>query len=144
MDPDRPDSTSPSGRGHHTSEDEWHSVLTPEEFHVLRQKGTERPFTGEYNNFKADGTFHCRGCDAALYDSTTKFSSGCGWPSFYDNLPDTVTRHSDRSHGMVRVEIVCTNCGGHLGHVFQGEGYGTPTDERHCVNSLSIRFRPRE
>ena len=130
-------------RDHTTTEDEWRATLTPDEYRVLRLKGTERAFTGEYNDFKADGVFHCRGCDAPLYDSETKFSSGCGWPSFYDTLPDSVRRHEDRSHGMLRVEIVCANCDGHLGHVFAGEGYATPTDERHCVNSLSIRFRPR-
>lgn len=131
-------------RDRDTTDREWRELLTPEEYRVLRQKGTERPFTGEYNEFEGDGTFHCRACDAPLYDTRTKFHSGCGWPSFYDNLPDTVVRERDESHGMVRVEILCARCGGHLGHVFEGEGFPTPTDERHCVNSLSIRFRPRE
>jgi peptide-methionine (R)-S-oxide reductase len=126
-----------------TTDEEWRERLTPQEYRVLRQQGTEPAFSGEYNEFKADGTFHCRGCDAPLYDTNTKFDSGCGWPSFYDNLPDTVTRRSDTSHGRNRVEILCKQCGGHLGHVFEGEGYGTPTDQRHCVNSLSIRFRAR-
>lgn len=128
-------------RDRDTNDSEWRDILTPQEYYVLREKGTERAFTGEYNDFKAKGVFHCRGCDAPLYDSETKFTSGCGWPSFYDNLPETVERHTDDSHGMTRVEIVCKQCGGHLGHVFKGEGFGTPTDERHCVNSLSIRFR---
>ena len=127
-----------------TTDAEWREILTPEEYHILRQKGTEPAFAGEYNEFKADGTFHCRGCDAPLYDTNTKFASGCGWPSFYDNLPDTVVRQIDTSHGMNRVELLCKQCGGHLGHVFTGEGFDTPTDERHCVNSLSIRFRARE
>ncbi len=128
-------------RDRETREAEWREQLTPDEYRVLRDKGTERAFSGEYNDFAAKGTFHCRGCEAPLYDSDTKFKSGCGWPSFYDNFPDAVERHVDKSLGMTRVEIVCKQCGGHLGHVFQGEGYGTPTDERHCVNSLSIRFR---
>lgn len=134
----------PPTRNLETTEEEWLEALTPDEYRVLRQKGTERAFSGEYNDFKDDGMFHCRGCDAPLYDSATKFASGCGWPSFYDDLPGTVRRHEDRSLGMTRVEILCANCDGHLGHVFKGEGFGTPTDERHCVNSLSIRFKPRE
>lgn len=126
-----------------TPESEWKNRLTAQEYHVLRQKGTEAPGTGEYNNFKAPaegGTFVCRACNAPLYDSSTKFNSGCGWPAFYDELPGTVERHEDVSMGMRRVEITCKNCGGHLGHVFEGEGFNTPTDQRHCVNSLSIKF----
>lgn len=126
-----------------TPESEWKNRLTPQEYHVIRQKGTEAPGTGEYNAFKAPpegGTFVCRACNAPLYDSSTKFNSGCGWPAFYDELPGTVERHEDVSMGMRRVEITCANCGGHLGHVFEGEGFNTPTDQRHCVNSLSIRF----
>jgi peptide-methionine (R)-S-oxide reductase len=126
-----------------TPEEVWKNRLTAQEYHVLRQKGTEAPGTGEYNGFKAPpegGVFVCRACNAPLYDSSTKFNSGCGWPAFYDELPGTVERHVDNSMGMRRVEITCKNCGGHLGHVFEGEGFPTPTDERHCVNSLSIRF----
>ena len=126
-----------------TPESEWKNRLTAQEYHVLRQKGTEAPGTGEYNNLKAPpegGVFVCRACNAPLYDSNTKFNSGCGWPAFYDELPGTVDRHVDMSMGMKRVEITCTNCGGHLGHVFEGEGFNTPTDQRHCVNSLSIKF----
>lgn len=122
----------------------WKEVLSPQEYQVLRLKGTEPPGTGEYNDFKAEGTFVCRGCGAPLYDSNTKFNSGCGWPAFYDELPGTVERHEDNSLGMKRVEITCKNCGGHLGHVFEGEGFPTPTDQRHCVNSLSIRFVPKQ
>ena len=126
-----------------TPEEVWKSRLTAQEYHVIRQKGTEAPGTGEYNGFKAPpegGVFVCRACNAPLYDSSTKFNSGCGWPAFYDELPGTVERHVDNSMGMRRVEITCKNCGGHLGHVFEGEGFPTPTDQRHCVNSLSIRF----
>jgi methionine-R-sulfoxide reductase len=113
--------------------------LTPEEEHVIALKGTERAFTGEYNHFKAVGTFICRRCNAPLYRSSDKFDSGCGWPSFDDELPNAVLRHEDRSFGMRRVEILCAHCEGHLGHVFEGERM-TAKNTRHCVNSLSIRF----
>ena len=85
--------------------------------------------------------YTCAGCDAPLYTARHKFSSGCGWPAYFDSIPGAVTRHEDRAHGMVRTEIVCANCGGHLGHVFKGEGFDTPTDERHCVNSVSLSFK---
>ncbi|RAH79292.1 peptide methionine sulfoxide reductase B3 [Aspergillus japonicus CBS 114.51] len=123
------------------SNDAWRAVLSPEQFRILREKGTERPGTGEYDqHFAAQGIYHCAGCDAPLYQATHKFKSGCGWPAYFDSLPGAVTRHTDSSFGMQRTEIVCSNCGGHLGHVFKGEGYPTPTDERHCVNSVSLRF----
>ncbi|HND86892.1 MAG TPA: methionine-R-sulfoxide reductase [Saprospiraceae bacterium] len=121
---------------------DW-NPLTPEEEHVIAQKGTERAFTGEYWNHQGRGIFICRRCNAPLYRSADKFDSGCGWPSFDDELPGAVLRHEDRSFGMRRVEITCRNCGGHLGHVFEGE-YMTPKNTRHCVNSLSIRFVPHE
>ena len=126
-----------------TTEAQWRVRLTPEEFRVLRQAGTERPWSGEYVSTKAAGTYRCRACGAELFDSDTKFDSHCGWPSFDRAIPGTVTEVEDSSLGMVRTEIRCARCGSHLGHVFRGEGF-TPEDTRHCVNSVSIRLEPRE
>ncbi|KAF8423283.1 Mss4-like protein [Tirmania nivea] len=129
----------------HKSEQEWRAVLSPEQFRVLRQQGTEPPGSGEYDTHSADaGAYTCAGCGAPLYRAASKFKSGCGWPAFYENLPGRVLRREDRSYGVVRTEIVCANCGGHLGHVFKGEGHPTPTDERHCVNSVSLKFVDEE
>jgi peptide-methionine (R)-S-oxide reductase len=94
---------------------EWRAVLSPEQFRILRQKGTERPGTGEYNKHNQQGVYTCAGCDAPLYKSTTKFDSGCGWPAFFEGVPGAIERHEDRTLGMTRIEIVCKNCGGHLG-----------------------------
>lgn len=123
------------------SDAEWRAVLSPEQFRVLRQKGTERPGTGEYDHFKGSGVYHCAACDNPLYRSTTKFDSGCGWPAFYEAIPGSIVLHHDNTLGMQRTEMVCRECGGHLGHVFKGEGFKTPTDERHCVNSISLKFK---
>ncbi|KAK7976490.1 hypothetical protein PG989_014953 [Apiospora arundinis] len=125
--------------------DEWRAVLNKEQFRILREKGTEAPFTGKYDkHLPESGVYTCAGCEAPLYKANHKFKSGCGWPAYFDSIPGAVTRHEDSTLGMSRTEIVCSNCGGHLGHVFKGEGYATPTDERHCVNSVSLNFSPED
>ena len=125
------------------SEDEWRAQLTPEEYAVLRQAGTERPFTGEYTDNHQVGVYRCRACGTELFRSDTKFESHCGWPSFFTPLAgDRVIERSDTSLGMRRTEVLCAACHSHLGHVFEGEGYDTPTDLRYCINSISLRFEP--
>lgn len=119
---------------------DYFSGLTFEEKHILKDKGTEAPFTGEYNEHFEAGIFICRACDNPLYESNTKFNSGCGWPSFDDEIEGAITHYEDLSGGRVRTEICCKKCDGHLGHVFVGEQI-TAKDTRHCVNSLSIRFK---
>ena len=125
------------------TEDEWRVRLTPEEFRVLREAGTEPPWTGEYVDIKTPGVYHCRACGAELFRSDDKFDSHCGWPSFDDAIPGAVKEIPDHTLGMTRVEIRCARCDSHLGHVFEGEGF-TPKDTRHCVNSLPIRLEPKQ
>lgn len=124
------------------SDEQWRQILTPEQFAVMREKATEAPFSGKYDGLYADGVYACAACGQILFDSTTKFDARCGWPSFYDTRPGSVEFHPDDSQGMSRVEVTCSRCGGHLGHVFEGEGYDTPTDTRFCINSLSLSFTP--
>ena len=117
----------------------WREHLTPEEFYVLREKGTERAFTGEYWNVWEKGAYHCRGCGELLFQSDTKFDAGCGWPSFDWPASEGVIEESqDTSHGMIRTEVLCQKCGGHLGHVFPDGP--TETGQRYCINSLSIKL----
>ena len=124
-------------------ESDWQSDLTPLEYHVLREAGTEAPFVGEYTDTKTHGIYRCRACSAELFRSDAKFDSHCGWPSFYAPLAkDSVVYLEDRSLGRLRTEVRCATCGGHLGHVFEGEGYGTPTDLRYCINSISMTLEP--
>ncbi|WP_432536511.1 peptide-methionine (R)-S-oxide reductase MsrB [Kineococcus arenarius] len=127
------------------TDEQWREELSPQEYAVLRQAGTERPFTSEYEDDPTEGVYACRACGAELFTSTTKFASHCGWPSFYDPKDsDAVELIEDRSLGMVRTEVRCATCGSHLGHVFEGEGFPTPTDQRFCINGISLTLRPAE
>jgi peptide-methionine (R)-S-oxide reductase len=127
------------------SEQEWREQLTPAEYHVLREAGTERPFVGEYTDTKTVGVYHCRACGAELFRSDAKFESHCGWPSFFTPLAgDAVIERSDTTLGMKRTEVICATCHSHLGHVFEGEGYDTPTDLRYCINSISLTLEPEK
>ncbi|GAB2797314.1 peptide-methionine (R)-S-oxide reductase MsrB [Streptomyces chlorus] len=126
-------------------DEQWRAELSTSEYAVLRQAATEPAFTGEYTDTKTEGVYSCRACGAELFTSGTKFESHCGWPSFYDPRDsDAVELVEDRSHGMARTEVRCSRCGSHLGHVFEGEGYATPTDQRYCINSISLKLQPAE
>ena len=119
----------------------WKNKLTPEQYYILREKGTERPFTGKYNDFFEEGIYICAGCNNELFKSDSKFNSGCGWPSFDNSIQNSIDETLDTSHGMIRTEITCSNCGGHLGHIFNDGP--TATGMRYCVNSISIEFKQK-
>ena len=122
------------------TESEWREILDDESYRILREKGTEYPHTGKYNDHYDPGTYHCKACDAPLYHSKSKFESGCGWPSYDESIPGAIEYIRDTSHGMIRTEIVCAQCGGHQGHVFNDGP--TATGVRYCVNAASIDFNP--
>jgi peptide-methionine (R)-S-oxide reductase len=125
------------------TEEEWKQRLTPEEYRVLRQKGTERPFSSPFEQVWDSGTYVCKGCGNELFRSETKFDAGCGWPSFYEAIDKSKVKEIvDYSHNMIRTEVVCARCGGHLGHVFN-DGYGQPTGLRYCINGVSLGFRKK-
>ena len=125
------------------TEEEWRTLLSPEEYRVLRQAGTERPFSGEYETSTTPGTYRCRACGAELFRSNEKFDAHCGWPAFWSPLAgDKVLHLVDDSLGMRRIEVRCARCNSHLGHVFEGEGFDTPTDLRYCINSVSLTLDP--
>jgi peptide-methionine (R)-S-oxide reductase len=144
--PAKDGSRRPDGRAYadERTEEAWKAALSAQEYHVLRDAGTERPFTGEYVDTKQQGVYRCRACNHVLFTSEAKFDSHCGWPSFYaPTADDAVILIEDRSLMMSRTEARCANCGSHLGHVFTGEGYATPTDERWCINSISLTLDPQ-
>ncbi len=122
------------------TEDEWKLILSPKQYNILREKGTDSPGDSGYTNHFDKGTYHCAACDAQLFESNSKFDSHCGWPSFDDAIEGTVTYKIDNSHGMIRTEILCSSCGGHLGHIFD-DGPKNTTGKRYCVNSTSLKFK---
>ena len=125
------------------TEEEWKRTLTPEQYRILREKGTERPFTGKFWNTEAEGTYSCAACGQELFHSATKFEAGCGWPSFWEAIDKTkIKTEDDHSHGMHRIEVMCSRCGGHLGHLFPDGP--PPTGNRFCINSGSLSFKPGE
>lgn len=126
------------------TDNQWRERLNEQEYHVLRQAGTEPPHIGEYTTTTTEGVYSCRACGDELFRSTEKFASDCGWPSFFSPLAgDKIIEKVDTSLGMRRVEILCANCGSHMGHVFEGEGYDTPTDLRYCINSISLTLEEK-
>ncbi|UQX86685.1 peptide-methionine (R)-S-oxide reductase MsrB [Jatrophihabitans telluris] len=127
------------------TDEQWRAELSPAEYAVLRQAATERPYTGEYTDNHRVGVYSCRACGSELFRSAEKFDSHCGWPSFFSPLAgDQIIERVDTTMGMRRVEVVCARCHSHLGHVFEGEGYGTPTDLRYCINSISLSFAEQD
>ena len=124
------------------TDEEWKKILDPERYKVLRERATEAPFSGEYDSVFDTGTYMCAACGVHLFESKTKFDAQCGWPSFYDAIEGSVVFTKDDSFGMQRTNVTCANCGGHLGHMFEGEKFATPTDQRYCINSLSLQFTP--
>jgi peptide-methionine (R)-S-oxide reductase len=127
-----------------TTPADYKSKLTDEQYDVLFNKATEAPFSGEYDQTFTEGEYACAACGTVLFDSDKKFDAHCGWPSFYDAKPGAVVFHDDSSLFMKRTEVTCATCGGHLGHIFEGEGLGVPTDQRYCINSLSLTFTPKD
>lgn len=129
------------------SEEDWKKALSAEQYYILREAGTERPFGKAYEEFneQGDGAYICAGCESELFTSKEKFDARCGWPSFYDPAKaENVKTFKDISGGMVRIEVRCANCDGHLGHIFEGEGYDTPTDQRYCINGTVLKFQPAD